>query len=125
MTYDELNEKINSKTWSSPVPNHIVKNCYKFFYEDKSQWKLHFDEPLYVIGLTEDKYDYYWLCINNKSKELKFITCVYNIDNSCEYISKVFSKEEKKNILNVVKDYFKEHSVKENLIYLDEKIFNI
>ena len=119
-----LVERINTKTWSSPVPEHIVNDCYKFFFEDESQWKEYFDnEALYVIGLSEDKYDYYWICINNKEKKLKFITCAYNIDKPCERVTKIWSKDERRHIFNEVKKYFKEHSDKENLIYLDEKIY--
>lgn len=121
MNKEQFIERINTKAWSSPIPNHIIDNCYKFFFEDESQWKLHLDEPLYVIGLSEDRYDYYWLCINNKEKELKFITCVYDIDKPCK-VTKKWNKDERTNILKEVKEYFKEHSIKENLIYLDNKI---
>ena len=56
-------------------------------------------------------------------EKLKFITCVYDIDKPCERVTKIWSKEERRNILSEVKEYFKEHSDKENLIYLDEKIY--
>ena len=123
MTLEELTERINTKAWASPVQKAIIKDCYKFFFEDESQWKTYFTgESLYVIGLSEDRYDYYWLCINNKEKKLKFITCVYNIDNP-SHVTKTWSTDEKKNIVDVVKEYFKEHADKENLIYLDEKLY--
>ena len=119
-----LSDKINTKAWASPVPEHIINDCYKFFFEDESQWKEHFDnEALYVIGLSEDRYDYYWVCINNKERTLKFITCVYNIDKPYDKVIKKWNKDERQNILKEVKEYFKEHSDKENLIYLDEKIY--
>jgi len=125
MTKEELIERINLKAWASPVPNDIIDECYKMLFEDDSQWKEHFDnEALYVIGLSEDKYDYYWVCINNKEPKLKFITCVYNIDKPCKRVTKTWNKDERRNILNEVKRYFKENSLKENLIYLDEKIMN-
>ena len=125
MTKEELIERINLKAWALPVPNDIIDKCYKMLFEDDSQWKEHFDnEALYVIGLSEDKYDYYWVCINNKDRKLKFITCLYSIDKPCERITKKWNKDERRNILNEVKRYFKENSLKENLIYLDEKIMN-
>ena len=106
-----LVERINTKAWSSPVPEHIINDCYKFFFEDMSQWKEYFDnEAVYVIGLSEEK-------------KLKFITCVYNIDKPCERVTKIWAKDERRRIFNEVKKYFKEHSNKENLIYLDEKIY--
>ena len=120
-----LIEKINTKAWASPVPDAIINDCYKFFFKDKSQWKEHFDnEAVYVIGLSEDRYDYYWVCINNKERKLQFITCVYNIDKPCDRVIKKWNKDERQNILKEVKEYFKEHSDKENLIYLDEKIYD-
>ena len=120
-----LSDKINTKAWASPVPDAIINDCYKFFFIDESQWKEHFDnEAVYVIGLSEDKYDYYWVCINNKERKLQFITCVYNIDKPCDRVTKKWNKDERQNILKEVKEYFKEHSDKENLIYLDEKIYD-
>ena len=120
-----LIEKINTKAWASPVPDAIINDCYKFFFEDESQWKEHFNnEAVYVIGLSEDRYDYYWVCINNKERKLQFITCVYNIDKPCDRVIKKWNKDERRNILKEIKEYFKEHSDTENLIYLDEKIYN-
>ena len=121
MNKEQFIERINTKAWSSPVPDHIINDCYNFFFSGESQWKLHSDEPLYVIGLSEDRYDYYWVCINNKEKKLKFITCVYDIDKPC-IVTKKWNKDERTNILKEVKEYFKEHSIKENLIYLDNKM---
>ena len=125
LKYKKLVEKINTKAWASPVPEHIINDCYKFFFKDESQWKEYFDnEAVYVIGLSEDRYDYYWVCINNKERKLQFfITCTFDIDNPCDRVIKKWNKEERKNILNEVKKYFTEHSDKENLIYLDEKIY--
>lgn len=125
MNKEQFIERINTKAWASPVPNHIIDNCYKFFFEDESQWKEYIDGTFwYVIGLSEDRYDYYWVCINNKEKKLKFITCVYDIDKPC-IVTKKWNKDERNNILKEVKEYFKEHSIKENLIYLDDKIMKL
>ena len=120
-----LSDKINAKAWTSPVPDAIINDCYKFFFKDESQWKEHFDnEAVYVIGLSEDRYDYYWVCINNKERKLQFISCAYDIDKPCDRVIKKWNKDERRNILKEVKEYFKEHSDTENLIYLDEKIYN-
>ena len=124
MSKSILTKKINTKAWASPVPEAIINDCYKFFFEDESQWKEHINnEAVYVIGLSEDRYDYYWVCINNKERKLQFITCVYNIDKPCDRVIKKWNKDERQNILKEIKEYFKEHSDKENLIYLDEKIY--
>lgn len=118
-----LIDKINTKAWASPVQTPIINDCYKFFFEDKHQWKLNFkQELLYVIGLSEDNWDYYWLCITPDFC-LKFITCCYDIDNSYEGEIHIFNEDEKKLIINKVIEYFKEHSIEENLIYLDEKLY--
>lgn len=117
-----LIEKINTKAWM-PLPTNIINECYKLFFEDESQWKEpHPGRPLYVIGLSENRYDYYWIYINNHKKEIQFISCVYDIDKPSKVIKK-WNKDECRNILDEVKKYFKEHSDKENLIYLDEKIY--
>ena len=121
--YDNLAKKINNKAWTTPVQKYIIDNCYKFFFEDNSQWKEYFSEPYYIIGLSEDKYDYYWLCIDNKEKKLKFVTCLYKIDVPYKGVCKSFNKEERKNIFEYVKKYFKDHAEWENLIYLDEKLY--
>lgn len=117
-----LTDKINTKSWTSSVQKSIIDDCYKFFYIDESQWKKFYDDDYYIIGLSEDRYDYYWLCVN-KDLKLKFITCLYNIDNPCERVTKIWSKDERRHIFDKVTKYFKEHSDKENLIYLDEKLY--
>ena len=118
-----LIDKINTKAWSAPVQIPIINDCYKFFFEDKHQWKLNFkQELLYVIGLSEDNWDYYWLCIT-QDFHLKFITCCYDIDNPYEGEIHIFNEDEKKIIVDTVIKYFKEHSIEENLIYLDEKLY--
>lgn len=124
VTYKKLTEKINTKAWSSPVPKHIIDNCYVYFCTRDNQWfKHHDDEFYYVIGLSEDDYDYYWLCINNKEKKLKFITCCYDIDKPT-YVDKKWNYDERNMIIKEVKNYFKYHSANENLIYLDKKLLN-
>lgn len=123
MNRAEFKERINNKAWSEPVPDHIINDCYNFFFSGKSQWKYYDDEPIYIIGLSEDRYDYYWVGINNKERKLKFITYVYLIDHPCDKITKTWNKDECKNILKEIKEYFKTHSDKENLIYLDNKLF--
>lgn len=118
-----LIEKINTKAIASPVQDAIINDCYKFFFEDESQWKFYNEDPIYVIGLSEDRYDYYWVYIDNKERKIKFITCLFDIDKPCEYVTKTWNKQERKNIVNDVNEYFREHSDKENLIYLDEKLY--
>ena len=125
LEYRHLVEKINTKTWSAPVQKPIIDDCYKFFFKDTNQWKLNSDNtPIYVIGISEDEYDYYWLCIT-RDFQLKFITCCYDIDNSCKTNIHQFNDKEKKLVINKVIKYFEEHSDKENLIYLDEKLYKV
>ena len=120
-SFDTFKEWINTKAWANPVPTHIVECCYKIFFKDDSQWKIYFNEPLYVIGLSEDRYDYYYLCVDS-NKKLKFITCVYNIDNYCKTEQKKWTKDELNSIFTIAKEYFKNHTTKENLIFLDGKL---
>lgn len=117
-----LTDKINTKSWTSSVQKSIIDDCYKFFYIDESQWKKYYDDDYYIIGLSEDKYDYYWICVN-KDLKLKFITCLFKFNENDISISKNWSQKETKNILEKVKKYFLKYSDKENLIYLDEKLY--
>lgn len=128
--YENLKEKINLKARSGNVQESIIKSCYKFFFEDEHRWKENYNgKPIYIIGLSEDRYDYYWLCVD-EDYNLKFITCCYkidkpynlsilNIDEPYKHPVKDINENDYKLIINKVKEYFKEH-INENLIYLDE-----
>lgn len=113
-----VQEECNEKSWSHNVPKEIVKKLFIFCeWKGKGKWYKYFnDESIYIIGLSEDKWDYYWLCINT-NLELKFITCCYKIEDVDENMSNQLNSEEKKTILDLVKKYFNDHS-NENLIYL-------
>lgn len=132
-SYENLKEKINIRARSGNVQEPIIKSCYKFFFEDEHRWKENYNgKPIYIIGLSEDRYDYYWLCVD-ENYNLKFITCCYkidkpyslsilNINKSYKHPVKDINENDYKLIVNKVKEYFKEHT-NENLIYLDTKIF--
>lgn len=109
-----LQEECNKKSWTNDVPKEIVNKLFDYTYQNKG-WRMYFEEPIYVIGLSEDKYDFYWMVINNKEKRIKFITCLYLLNEKCDYVDKKWSTDEKKAIENYVKQYFEKHP-KENLI---------
>lgn len=120
--YENLKEKINIRARSGNVQESIIKSCYKFFFEDEYRWKENYNgKPFYIIGLSEDRYDYYWLCVD-EDYNLKFVTCCYKIDKPYKHPVKDISSNDYKLIVNKVKEYFKEHT-NENLIYLDTKFF--
>lgn len=120
-TYRFFREQAQRNAWSW-IDLNILKDIYNNLFFIEPIWIDYYDEPYCIIGFSEDKYDYYWICINNKEQKLKFITYLYKL-NPSKTVNKIFNKEEKRNIKNFVLDYFKEHK-NENLIYLNDNINN-
>lgn len=118
-TFEWFNKQIQNKA-QSKVEESIVKDLYKMLFFTEPQWINYFDEDYCIIGFSEDKYDYYWVCINNKDKKLYFITYLYKLEPS-KHITKTWNKDEKRNIRNFVNEYFRNHE-NENLIYLNDYI---
>lgn len=106
--HQQINEKCESEIQQS-ITNELFRIC--------GSWRMYFDEPIYIIGLSEDKYDFYYIGINNKERKLKFITCLYKLE-ACRIISKKWSTDEKQLITNYVNTYFDEHK-NEKLLYLE------
>ena len=118
-TFEWFNKQVQNKA-QSKVEESIVKDLYKMLFFTEPQWVNYFDESYCIIGFSEDKYDYYWVCINNKDKKLHFITYLYKLEPS-EHITKTWNKDEKRNIRNFVNEYFRNYK-NENLIYLNDNI---
>ena len=118
-TFEWFNKQIQNKS-QSKVEESIVKDLYKMLFFTEPQWVNYFDESYCIIGFSEDKYDYYWVCINNKDKKLHFITYLYKLEPS-KHIEKTWNKDEKRNIRNFVNEYFRNYK-NENLIYLNDNI---
>jgi len=118
-TFEWFNKQIQSKA-QSKVAEIIVYDMYMRLFFVEPQWIDYFGEDYCIIGFSEDKYDYYWVCINNKTKELKFITYLYKLKPS-KHTAKTWNKDEKRNIRNFVNEYFRNHE-NENLIYLNDNI---
>lgn len=109
-----LQDECNKNSWTHNVPKEIVKSLFDYCYWFRG-WRMYEGEPVYVIGLSEDKYDFYWMTINNKEQKIKFITCLYSLKEKCTYVTKEWSTDEKTKIKEFVDKYFEEHP-KENLI---------
>jgi hypothetical protein len=118
-TFEWFNKQIQNKA-QSKVEESIVKDLYKMLFFTEPQWVNYFDESYCIVGFSEDKYDYYWVCINNKDKKLHFITYLYKLEPS-EHVTKTWNKDEKRNIRNFVNEYFRNYK-NENLIYLNDYI---
>ena len=118
--FEWFNIQIQSKS-QSKIEENIVYNIYKQLFFTEPKWIEYNNQYYCVIGFSEDKYDYYWICINNKEKKLQFITYLYKLEFSD--IDKHWNKEERQNIKQFVLYYFKEHR-NENLIYLNDYINN-
>lgn len=95
----------------------IQKSITYHLYDILGKWCHHHDEFVYVLGLTMDKYDFYYLVIDDKNYRLKFITCLYNLK---EYNEKIyeFGKTENKIIKSYINQYFLDHQ-NETLLYLN------
>jgi len=118
-TFKWFNRLIQNKAQSN-VDETIVYNVFMRLFFVEPQWVDYFGEDYCIIGFCEDKYDYYWVCINNKEKKLKFITYLYKLEPSIR-TAKTWNNEEKRNIRNFVNEYFRNYK-DNNLIYLNDNI---
>jgi len=118
--FELFNRQIQSKS-QSKIEENIVYDIYKQLFFTEPKWIEYNNQYYCIIGFSEDKYDYYWICINNKEKKLQFITYLYKLEFSD--IDKHWNKGERQNIKQFTLDYFKEHK-NENLIYLNDYINN-
>ena len=112
VTLNQFHELIESR-----CNGEIQQSITDELFEICGSWRMYFDEPIYIIGLSEDKYDFYYIGINNKERKLNFITCLYKLE-ACRNISKKWSTDEKQLITNYVNIYFDEHE-NEKLLYLE------
>lgn len=49
-------------------------------YNMLGKWYWFNDEFVYVLGLSMDNFDYYYMVIDDKNYRLKFITCLFNLE---------------------------------------------
>lgn len=106
--HTQIEEKCDGK-----IQKLITDELYKII----NSWQLIHGEPAYIIGLSEDHWDYYYMYINNKERKINFMTCLYKM-NPAYSISKNWNTDEKKMIKEYVNDYFEEHK-NEKLIYFN------
>ena len=118
-TFEWFNKQVQNNA-QSKVEESIVKDLYKRLFFTEPQWVNYFDESYCIIGFSEDKYDYYWIAINNKTRQLNFITYLYKLEPNT-IITKIWNKDEKRQIRDFVNAYFNQHK-NENLIYLNDNI---
>lgn len=118
-TFKWFNKLIQNKAQSN-VNETIVYNVFMRLFFVEPQWVDYFDEDYCIIGFCEDRYDYYWIAINNKEKKIHFITYLYKLEPSIR-TAKTWNNEEKQNIRNFVNEYF-ENRKDINLIYLNDNI---
>lgn len=115
--------------------NKIDKNGFHFMIEDNNKieiqkvitdslydmlgnWYWHEDEFVYVLGLSMDKYDYYYMVIDDKDYRIKFITCLYNLEKNPRPELNELSVTEEKIIKSYVNQYFLDHK-NEKLLYFN------
>jgi len=119
-TFEWFNKQIQNKA-QSKVNKTISYDVYTRLFFVEPQWVDYFGENYCIIGFSEDKYDYYWVAINNKEKKLQFITYLYKLEPSKNNMAKTWNKDEKREIKKFVNEYFNQHK-NENLIYLNDNI---
>ena len=98
----------------------IQKAITNELYDIIGTWRKHFDNSVFIIGLSADKYDYYYITINNKERKLNFITCLYNLSEKRKK-KKKWTIDEKHMIKSYVNDYFIKAN-NEKLIYLWDEL---
>ena len=113
MNKENILEIIQKHTDNTPQ-DAILEDCKKIpcWVKDNTYNKL------YIVGLSEDRWDYYWLALT-KDKELKFITCCYPILKDIITDIKDFNNDDLKDIQNKINEYFSHHSEIETLLYLN------
>lgn len=114
----------------------IDKNGFHFMIEDINRIKIEqsFTDTLYdlsgkklsvgyghtgwIIGLSQNQYDNYYIIFDNNSSKITFKTCVYKIENDVIDDTKPkFSDREIKLIQEYINLYFDTHK-NEKLLYL-------
>lgn len=105
------------------LPNWIGKCVFDYFAWDQC-WRMIDNEPVYLIGLCEDEWDYYWIWINNKESKLHFVTCCYNMCEKCNFVTKKWTKDEKQRVTKVVNEYFDTNKDEKLLFYAWDNINN-
>ena len=110
--FHEFIEKSNNIKIQKAITNEL--------YDIIGTWRKHFDNLVFIIGLSEDKYDYYYITINNKERKLNFITCLYDLSEKSN-VTKKWTTDEKHMIKSYVNDYFIKAN-NEKLIYLWDEL---
>lgn len=97
----------------------IQKAITNELYDIIGTWRKHFNNSVFIVGLSEDKYDYY-ITINNKERKLNFITCLYDLSEKSN-VTKKWTTDEKHMIKSYINDYFTK-SNNEKIIYLWDEL---
>lgn len=109
LRYDYISTEILKENDFVPQKSIILS------YIDKlKKWYMYSDEPIYIIGLSEDTWDYYWVYVDRYS-HIKSLTCCYYLKDKPKDIKlPIYSKSEILSLLNTT-DYFEKNN--ETLIY--------
>lgn len=110
MNINEFKKLIKSRT-DNDIQDIILEELYKY----RGMWCINNNESIYIIGLSEDRWDNYYIYINNHEKNIKFMTCLNKLEPH-KYVVKNFNKDEINNIKEVLNRYF-ENNKTEKLLY--------
>ena len=87
-------------------------NSIAFYYcvFDWNRWQLlSRQDPIYIIGLSEAKYDYYWVYVTNKDHEIHFASCALDVSLESKFRKYTFNKGELRDIRKTMIEYFQNH----------------
>lgn len=111
--YDYINEELVRKA-GHEVPDWMARDIFNVMVL-ASCWRIIDDKPAFIIGVSEDKYDYYWVYVTEDLK-LKFMTCLYSLKHVSQY-SKRFTIDEIHDITKQIDEYFKNNKREKLLWY--------
>lgn len=90
-------KKFNKKSFHTYIETSnnikINKEITDELYDIIGYWCKFDNEVVYVLGLSMDKFDYYYVILDNDMK-LKYITCLYSLRNTLD--TQIWTDYEKK-----------------------------
>ena len=102
---DGINENRNHK-----IPYSLINEAFYYCVFDWNRWQLlSRQDPIYIIGLSEAKYDYYWVYVTNKDHEIHFASCALDVSLESKFRKYTFNKGELRDIRKTMIEYFQNH----------------
>lgn len=111
MNINEFKDIIKSRFPEENIQETILNELYNI----RGKWCLMNNEPIYIIGLSSDRWDYYYIYINKELK-IKFITCLEKLELDKSLINRKINNKEINLIKETLYKYFENNKL-EKLLY--------